>query len=165
MFLDRNKTYLVIVLSAFVSACSSMAPTHLGKFTFEGTVKDAAGQPVPHAWIKVRGWETLSDASGKWSQVQVVDCGTLAEHVETFEENDAVLVTADGFRSQEEKFVVKHPGYFQSCTPEQTLRFETVLTSASGVVESAAAKTTEPKKKPPRRAAPASTSTKGSYSL
>ncbi|MBI3543898.1 MAG: hypothetical protein HY075_11555 [Deltaproteobacteria bacterium] len=57
----------------------------------------------------------------------MVNCGTIREHVDSFEENDAVLVAADGYQPSEEKFIVKHPGWFQSCNPEQTIIFETVL--------------------------------------
>ncbi|MBI3557036.1 MAG: carboxypeptidase regulatory-like domain-containing protein [Deltaproteobacteria bacterium] len=163
MFRNFNKSHVLISLSFLVSACSNLSPAHLGRFTFEGLVKDEAGKPIPHAWVKVRGWETLSDANGKWREVQVVDCGTLTEHVESYEENDEVLITADGFRPKEEKFIVKHPGYFQSCNPEQVVHFDSVLTSRGAEVQAPETPTKKPN--PPSEQAPAPKNTKGSYSI
>ena len=163
MLIDRIKTYILIIASVSASACSSMSPAHYGRFTFEGTVKDQNGKPVPHAWVKVRGWETLSDLDGKWTQVQVVHCGTIADHVESYEENDEILVTADGFGSKEEKFVVKHPGYFQSCTAEQTIHFDSVLVAVG--TETLETKVPARQKMAPSERPAAPKSTKGSYSL
>lgn len=148
MLLHRFQPYALIAASAFVFGCSSINPVHLGKFTFTGDVKDEAGKPVPNAWVKVRGWETLTDASGKWQQIQVVDCGTLREHMDSYEENDAILVAAEGFQPSEEKFIVKHPGYFQSCQAEQTIAFDTVLHPLSA--EQKANKEAGKKISPPR---------------
>lgn len=132
MLFHHYKSLVLTAAVAFcVASCSSLNPVHLGKFTFEGTVKDADGKPVPNAWVKVRGWETLSDVQGKWKQEQVVDCGTLREHVDSYEEHDAIIVEAKGFAPSEEKFMVKHPGWFQSCEAEQRLVFDTVLDSQS----------------------------------
>ncbi|MBI3543897.1 MAG: carboxypeptidase regulatory-like domain-containing protein [Deltaproteobacteria bacterium] len=75
MFLHRNEggflmarsARVLLLASAFAAvSCANINPGHMGKFTFQGIVKDAAGKPVPNAWVKVRGWETLTDAAGKW---------------------------------------------------------------------------------------------------
>jgi hypothetical protein len=132
MFFHRDKsrilsTAFAVVAGALVSACATFDPVHEGKFVFQGIVKDEQGKPVPNAWVKVRGWETLTDAQGKWRQEQVVHCGTLKEHMSGFEENDALLVSLEGFAPSEEKFFVKHPAYFESCQAEQNLAFDTTL--------------------------------------
>lgn len=128
MFIHRNPAYFLIALAALLMpGCASMSPNHYGKFHFKGTVKDADGKPVPNAWVKIKGWETLTNAQGQWQQEQVLHCGTLKEHMDSYEENDQILVMAEGFEPQEERFIVKHPGYFQSCQAEQTLAFDTVL--------------------------------------
>jgi hypothetical protein len=128
MLIHRYKSSVLIALSVFaVSACGTLSPTHEGKFTFRGRVTTPDGKPIPNAWVKVRGWETLTDASGKWTQVQIVHCGTEREHPGSFDESDQILITATGFESSEEKFLVKHPAYFVSCESEQTIAFDTVL--------------------------------------
>ena len=128
MLIHRYTAYILIgIAAALLPACANLNPSHLSKFTFEGKVTDTSGKPIPNAWVKVRGWETLTDANGKWRQEQVVNCGTLREHMDSFEENDAILITATGYESSEEKFIVKHPGWFQSCTPEQTVALNTTL--------------------------------------
>ena len=108
-----------------------MSPSHYAKFTFQGKVVDDAGKPVANAWVKVRGWETLTDADGRWKQIQVLHCGAKTEHPESFTESDAILVTAAGFAAAEEPFSVKHPTWFASCEPEQIVAFETVLKTQS----------------------------------
>ena len=162
---DRFSTHVLIAASAFaLGACSSINPGHVGKFNFEGKVTDQAGKPVPNAWVKVRGWETLTDANGKWQETQVVDCGTLRDHMDSYEENDAVLVTAEKFEPSEEKFIVKHPGWFQSCTSEQTIVLDSVL-KPEGSEPKATVETTKPT--PPRETpAPEQSKKKvGGYSL
>jgi len=137
MLSHRLKSSLSVLIVAFATtACTGMllSPTHLGKYTFKGTVTDQSGKPVPNAWVKVRGWETLTNAEGRWEQVQVVNCGALREHPTSFTENDAILVTAKGYKPAEENFVVKHPSYFESCEPEQTVAFDVKL-RAEGIEE------------------------------
>ena len=127
MHLHHFKAYVLIAAAAAVSACASMSPSHFAKFTFQEKVVDVSGKPVPNAWVKVRGWETLTDAEGRWKQVQVLHCGAMTEHPDSFTESDAILVAATGFVSAEEPFSVKHPTWFASCEPEQIVAFETVL--------------------------------------
>lgn len=128
MLIHRYKSYfLVAAVMGTLSACAGLQPSHYGKYTFQGTVKDETGKPVPNAIVKVRGWETLTDAQGRWKQEQVVKCGALRDEMGGKEAADAVLVAATGFEPVEEKFTVKHPAWFNSCEPEQTIAFETVL--------------------------------------
>ncbi|MEW6057266.1 MAG: hypothetical protein AB1540_11710 [Bdellovibrionota bacterium] len=129
MFFYRYKPYFLMALIAFCSSCGGLAlsPNHHAKFTFQGKVVTETGLPVPNAWVKVRGWETLTDSQGRWKQEQVVKCGALREHPSSHVEEDAVLVTAPGFEPAEESFDVKHPAWFSSCEADQVLAFETVL--------------------------------------
>ncbi len=127
MLIHRYKSYFLITSALFVTACSSMQPSHYGKFVFQGTVKDEAGQPVANAWVKVRGWETLTDTKGRWKQEQVLHCGALRDEMSGKDSADTVLVVAQGFEPLEEKFIVKHPAWFGDCEPERTIAFESVL--------------------------------------
>lgn len=130
MLSHHHAAYALIVLGLVaLPACGGVRlnPVHEGKFTFEGMVRDENGKPVPNAWVKVRGWETLSDAKGHWRQEQVVNCGALHDHPGSYDENDDVLIEAPGFVMAEEHFLVKHPAFFQSCEPEQKIVFDTVL--------------------------------------
>lgn len=130
MLIHRYKSHvLVLAALALAPACSSLQPSHYGKFTFQGVVKDTAGKPVPNAWVKVRGWETLTDAQGRWKQEQIVHCGALREDMSGKDSADAILVTAKGYEPFEEKFVVKHPAWFNSCEPETTIAFDAVMQS------------------------------------
>jgi hypothetical protein len=168
---DTAHALTIAAASLLACACSAMSPGHVGRYTFQGKVTNEAGAPVPNAWVKVRGWETLTDAQGKWQQVQVVDCGTLREHMDSFEENDAVLVAAEGYQSNEEKFVVKHPGWFQSCTPEQVVILDTVLKPESPAVKAnrAESKNINPPKESPNLPFPGGeehkATRKGGYTL
>lgn len=121
----------VIFLVSILPGCSALEPVHEGKWTFSGTVKNEQGKPIPNAWVKVRGWETLTGADGRWIQEQIISCGALADHIDNYEENDAVLIMAKGYDASEEKFIVRHPAFFQSCDPEKKLAFNTVLTKES----------------------------------
>ncbi len=127
----RNATRLILSLTAMVAvtACSggTLNPSHYGKYEFEGTVKTTDGKPVSGAWVKVREWQTVTDENGRWKQEHLVHCGAMKDEVSGFEEQDAILVTKEGFASTEERFVVKHPAWFNSCKPDQKLLFETVL--------------------------------------
>lgn len=123
-----GSSFFVLALS--VAGCSgfTIAPSHVAKYTFQGKVTDPKGKPVPNARVKVRGWETLTDAQGRWKQDQVVNCGALKDHSGGFEENDAILVDAPGFEPLEESFKVKHPAWFLGCgRDEAAVVFETVL--------------------------------------
>lgn len=117
------------VLVFGISGCSGLAlnPVHMGKFIFQGKVVDESGVPIPGAWVKVRGWETLTDAQGRWRQEQVVDCGAMREHMGSYDENDEILVEARGYESSTKNFVVRHPAYFGSCDPDQTVAFDMIL--------------------------------------
>ena len=112
-----------------VSACSgsTLNPVHEGKYTFQGRVTSEESKPIPNAWVKVRGWETVTDNDGRWKQDQIVECGTMREHMESHDEADDLLISATGFEQHEERFFVKHPGWFKSCQAEQTFAFDTVL--------------------------------------
>lgn len=128
MLIHRYKSYfLTAAVAALVSGCAGLSPSHYGKYSFTGTVKDESGKPVPNAIVKVRGWETLTDEQGRWKQEQLVKCGALRDEMSGKDAADAVLVVAKGFEPVEEDFVVKHPAWFNSCEPEQTIAFETVL--------------------------------------
>lgn len=133
MLFHRYKPYILIAIVFALNACSGMSlnPTHEAKFTFQGKVLDEQGRPVRGAWVKVRGWETLTDEKGQWREEQVVNCGALKDHSDSFEENDAVLVVKEGYAASEEKFIVHHPGWFSGCQPEQVIAFETVLRAES----------------------------------
>lgn len=132
MFINRYKSHVLIAASLLATACATLNPNHEGRYVFEGTVKTKEGIPVPNAWVKVRGWETMTDAKGKWRQEQIVHCGAKRESMGNYDENDTILIEAQGFESYEEKFVVKHPSWFASCKPDETLAFETVLQPLSG---------------------------------
>lgn len=129
----RNSTKFKIIIQGLLlvtfASCSgiNLNPVHEAKFTFEGKVVDFQGNPVPKAWVKVRGWETLTNNEGRWHQDQLVHCGALREHPDSFDEADAVLVSKNGYESVEEKFLVKHPRWFADCLPEQKIVFETKL--------------------------------------
>lgn len=128
MLIHRYKSYILVMLAGLVvSACAGLQPSHYGKFLFQGVVKDEQGKPVPQAWVKVRGWETMTDAQGRWKQEQILHCGALRDKMSDFEENDSLLVTATGYEPAEEDFIVKHAGWFQSCEPPKAIVIETVL--------------------------------------
>ena len=128
MFLHRYKSYFLIAATGLLaSACAGLQPSHYAKFMFSGVVKDEQGKPVPNAWVKIRGWETLTDPQGRWKQEQVLHCGALKDKMSDYEENDSILVMAKGFEPLEEDFKVKHPGWFQSCETAQNLAFEMTL--------------------------------------
>jgi hypothetical protein len=167
----RYKPYILVAgISAALAGCSTMQPSHYAKFTFQGKVSSPDGKPVANAWVKVRGWETLTGPDGRWHQEQIVHCGAMNEHSGGYDESDAILVTAEGFTSAEENFSVKHPGWFQSCNPDQVVAFETVL-QPEGMEqgEASEAKKFKPRNPPvvpwPQDRRKAKTPGKGTYSL
>lgn len=128
MLIHRYKSFVLVgVIFLMGAGCSGLQPSHYGKFVFQGTVKDPEGKPVPNAWVKVRGWETLTDNQGRWKQEHVLHCGALRDEMGGKDKADAVLVTAKGFEPHEEGFVVKHAAWFSSCEPETTIAFEVAL--------------------------------------
>jgi hypothetical protein len=147
-FIERALTarsFIIINLlasSMLAVACSgtTLNPTHYGKYEFEGQVKTEEGKPVAGAWVKVRNWETLTDEQGHWKEEQILHCGAITDQMSGFDEEDAVLVTAPGYVTKEEKFKVLHPAWFGSCKSEEKIVFETVLTTSKK------AKTSEEKK-------------------
>jgi hypothetical protein len=124
------KKICVLFFAVLLGAgCAALSPNHYAKFVFKGKVMSPDGKPIANAWVKVRGWETLTNEKGEWVQEQVLHCGSLREHMSSYDEQDVVLVTAEGFKSSEENFKVKHPGWFYSCEPDQTVILNTQLAS------------------------------------
>src|SRR5437899_258258 len=102
MFLYRSK-FTVLSTAASLALCTACAlsPTHEAKYTFEGKVTDSSGKPLADAWVKVRGWETLTDAGGKWREEIVLDCGARHDDLTGADEKDQILVMKDGYKSSE----------------------------------------------------------------
>ncbi len=134
----------------FLAGCSSFQPSHTGRYSFEGTVKDESGKPLKDVWVKILGWETATNSSGKWEQVHVVKCGALREHMESHDEQDSILLYKDGFDSKEEKFNVNHPSWFQSCEKDSRMEYDTVLKRSTASVTKA--EPSDEPKKPPKEA-------------
>lgn len=112
-----------------LGSCSALQlnPSHYGKFLFKGSVTDEKGNPIANAIVKVKGWETITDEKGQWSQERVIHCGALREHSGGYEEQEVILILAESFKPGEEKWSIHHPAWFKSCNSEQTLLFKTVL--------------------------------------
>lgn len=123
------KGSLLILLTSCV-ACSgvSFSPSHVGHYTFSGLVTDSEGKPIKDATVKVLGWETLSDAQGRWREDILVDCGASRDTMSAFVEKNVILVYANGFEPSEHGYDVERAAWFGSCPNErQEYAFNSVL--------------------------------------
>lgn len=119
---------VVLVVSLFGCAGVSMSPSHEGHYTFSGSVVDTSQKPIQGARVKVLGWETTTDQSGKWRQDQIVECGASRETMNAHTKKEAVLVTADGYSPTDHSFDIERGAWFAGCPKDRAeYSFQTVL--------------------------------------
>jgi hypothetical protein len=128
--MEKMKTIKkIFILSLLVgtSACSVLSPNLVGKFNFKGKVVGEDDLPVSNAWIKIRGWETLTDKNGEWQLSQLIACGSLKDEMNNKQVRDSLLVDAVGFERLEEPYFITRASWFESCAEETNLIFNSKL--------------------------------------
>ena len=121
------KKILILSLFAGTSACSVLSPNLVGKFNFKGRVTDEDGNPISNAWVKIRGWETLTNKNGEWEFIQLIACGSLKDELDNKQVRDLLLIDAVGFERREETYFITRAAWFESCAEETNLVFNSKL--------------------------------------